>query len=118
MKPDLELPLRPSALAHLLLASTELSPRQRARDQQADLTGMALKRHVLEKLAILDPEPEQLEATLMRLVDELGPPHGPTRAIAGGILEEWQAAQSCPEWIAQLLGEALREPGDANRGQR
>jgi len=48
--------LRPRDLALLLLASGELSPRQRARDQQADLAGAGLKRCVLAELVARDPE--------------------------------------------------------------
>ncbi len=101
-------PLRPRDLALLLLASGELRPRQRARDQQADLAGLQLKRRVLERLAAFDPEPVDLEAALVRIVNELGPPTGPTRAIAAMVQEEWQAACTAPEWVAHLLGEAMR----------
>src|SRR5438270_4314184 len=83
-------PLRPRDLALLLLASGDLLPRQRARDQQADRAGLALKGRVLDRLAALDPEPEAVEATLLQIVDEIGPPTGPTRAIALHIHEEWQ----------------------------
>jgi hypothetical protein len=102
-------PLRPRDLALLLLASGDLRPRQRARDQQADLAGLELKRRVLDRLAALDPEPDDLEATLMRIVEDLGQPSGPVRAIATLIRDEWQAACVAPEWVAQLLGEAMRQ---------
>src|SRR5262249_31796096 len=65
-------PLRPRDLAVLLLASRELLPRQRARDQEPDLAGLALKRRILDRLAALDPEPHDMEATLMRIVEEFG----------------------------------------------
>lgn len=100
-------PLRPRDLALLLLGSRDLRPRQRARDQRADTTGLDLKRRVLERLAALDPEPDDVEAALLHITDELGPPSGPTRAVARMIHEEWQAASVHPEWIAQLLSEAL-----------
>jgi hypothetical protein len=102
-------PLRPRDLAQLLLASGDLLPRQRARDQQADLAGLALKKRVLEELCAIDPEPEELEAALFQIVAKLGPPTGPTRALALSIREEWQAACTAPEWTAHLLHEALRE---------
>src|SRR2546427_2136674 len=60
-------PLRPRALALLLLASGDLLPRRRARDQQADVAGMQLKRDLLTRLAVLDPEPDQLEAALVHI---------------------------------------------------
>ncbi len=101
-------PLRPRDLAHLLLASGDLLPRQRARDQQADVAGMQLKRDLLTRLAALDPEADQLEAALVQIVNEIGVPTGPTRAIAAMFREEWQAACVSPEWVAQLLGEAMQ----------
>jgi hypothetical protein len=118
MSPDPGNPFRPRDLALLLLASGDLAPRQRARDQQADLAGLQLKRRLLDRLAALDPEPEELEAALVRIVEEVGPPTGPTRAIALSVREEWEAAQLSPEWVAQLLGEAVRESEEGPRGGR
>ena len=111
-------PLRPRDLALLVLASGDLLPRQRARDQQADQAGLALKRRVLDELAALDPEPEQLEATLLRIVEEIGPPTGPTRAIALDIREEWQAACASPEFVTHLLGEAALQNQEGRRRGR
>jgi hypothetical protein len=113
-----EEPLRPRDLAILLLASGDLSPRQRARDQQADREGLRLKREVLDRLAALDPEPAELEAALFRIIEEIGPPTGPTRGIALTVREEWQAASVSPEWVAQLLGDAVRESGEGRRRGR
>ncbi|MFL5241924.1 MAG: hypothetical protein ACJ8FY_07430 [Gemmataceae bacterium] len=111
--------LRPKNLAILLLASGDMSPRQRARDQKADLTGMGLKRRVLQAVCELDPDPADLELTLMQIVDDLGPPTGPTRSIAAAFLEEWRTACASPEWVAQLLGEAaLRSAEGERRGRR
>ena len=107
-------PLRPRDLAIVLLASRDLRPRQRARDQQADLAGLALKRRVLEQVAALDPEPADLEATLARIVEDLGQPSGPARAIAALVRDEWQMACASPAWLAQLLAEAV-EDGDRAR---
>jgi hypothetical protein len=106
----------------LLLASGATLPRQRARDQQPDLAGLELKRRVLNRLAALDPEPADLEATLAQIILEMGPPTGPTRAIASGVREDWQAACAHPEWVAHLLGEAVevscKPPEDKRRGAR
>ncbi len=110
-------PLRPRDLALLLLASRDLRPRQRARDQQADLAGLELKRRVLRGLADLDPEAAELEAALLTLTEDLGPPFGPTRAIAAMVREEWQAACVCPDWVRQLLDEAIAEDRVTERGQ-
>ncbi len=110
-------PLRPRDLAVLLLASGDMAPRQRARDQQADRAGLDLKRRVLDELAALDPESDDLEEALMTIVEELGPPTGPTRSLAIAFLEEWRTAIVTPEWVAQLLSEAVR-PRDAEGRRR
>jgi hypothetical protein len=110
--------LRPRDLALLLLASGDLLPRQRARDQQADLTGLALKKRVLEELCEIDPEPEALEAALVQIVEQIGPPSGPTRALAITIRDEWLAACAAPEWTAHLLGEAIRDSTEGGRRGR
>jgi hypothetical protein len=99
-------PLRPRDLALLLLASKDLRPRKRARDQRADAAGLELRRRVLERLAALDPPPEDVERTLAQIIDEFGDPSGPTRAIALSIHDEWRAAQMNPRWLTQLRQEA------------
>jgi hypothetical protein len=98
--------LRPRDLALLLLASGDLLPRKRARDQQADRTGLELKRRLLDRLAALDPEPHDLDAALLQIVDEMGPPTGPTRALAISVKEEWQMACANPSFLQHLLEQA------------
>jgi hypothetical protein len=116
--PATEPPLRPRDFALLLLASGDLRPRKRARDQQADQAGLELKRRVLDRLAALDPEPGDVEAALVRVVEEIGPPTGPSRAIAATVRDEWLAACASPEWVEQLLGEAMRESTEEKRHGR
>ena len=112
-------PLRPKDLANLLLASGDLLPRQRARDQQADLAGMELKREVLQRLSALDPDPEQLDAALVQIVEAMGEPSGPTRGICLSVRYDWDAACQSPEFVAWLLEEALRESsGERRKGKR
>jgi hypothetical protein len=112
-------PLRPRDFALLLLASGDLAPRQRARDQQADRAGLDLKGRVLDAVAALDPEAEELEPALLAIVEDLGPPTGPTRAVALALLEEWQAAAAAPEWVGHLLAQALTSPeGKGKKGGR
>jgi hypothetical protein len=102
----------------LLLASGDLLPRQRARSQEPDVAGLKLKRQLLDRLAAIDPEPEQLEASLHRLVEEIGPPTGPTRAVARSFWEEWQAACASPELVGHLLGQAaLHSSGRDHHGR-
>ena len=104
-------PLRPRDLAVLLLASGALSPRQRARDQQADHAGGALKRRVLSELIAHDPDAADLEAALLAIVEAVGPPTGPTRSVALSFMEEWRVASTTPGWVAHLLDEAAGRQG-------
>jgi hypothetical protein len=109
--------LSPRNFALLLLGSGETAPRKRARDQQADAAGLELKRRVLSEVVARDPLADRFEAELLAIVDECGPPAGPTRAVALGILEEWRFAATSPRWVPHLLGEAVadRAPGKGNR---
>lgn len=110
--------LRPRDLALLLLASGDVRPRIRARDQEADRTGLALKRRVLDRLAALDPEPPELIAALAQIIDEIGPPTGPTRGVAISFQDDWQAALAAPEWIAHLLAAAAQAGEEDTRRAR
>ncbi len=109
--------LSPRDLALLLIAAQDRPPRQRARDQQADLAGLQLRRRVLQRLVDLDPAPDQLEAALLQIVDELGSPTGPTRAIATGLRDEWQAASADPDLLEHWLGEALNHRPERGRAR-
>jgi hypothetical protein len=110
--------LRPRDLALLLLASGDLLPRQRARDQQADVAGLELKRRLLDRLAAIDPEPAMLEPTLLAIVNAFGQPMGPTRALALSIVEEWRIACATPEWMAHLLEQAVHESDKLPKRER
>jgi hypothetical protein len=111
-------PLRPKDMALLLLASGDLLPRQRARDQQADISGSVLKAHLLNELVVLDPEPAQMEAALEQIITLLGEPSGPTRAVAVSVLEEWQAACASPQFVEWLLAQAVQEGLAPTEGRR
>ena len=115
----MELPLlRPKDMALLLLASGDLLPRQRARDQQADISGSTLKARILNELVWLDPEPVQMEAALEQIIMLLGAPSGPTRAVAVSVLEEWQAACASPQFVEWLLAQAVQEGLTPTEGRR
>jgi hypothetical protein len=114
-------PLRPGDFARVLLASSGDPPRARARDQQADMIGEAIKRRVLNRLVALDPEPESLEATLLTIIQELGEPSGSTRAVCTAIADEWEMARQSPGFWGYLIGQAMRAdeqpaPARKNRG--
>ena len=56
--------MRPRDFALLLLAAGDVTVRNRARDQQADIAGLAMKRRILEELVAADPAPEEMAAFL------------------------------------------------------
>jgi hypothetical protein len=99
--------LRPGDFARLLLAAAGLPPRQRARDQQADRIGEGLRRVVLDRVAAMDPEPDDLEAALARIIVEVGEPSGPTRGVCNLFRQEWDAVDRNPRAWEWLLAEAL-----------
>jgi hypothetical protein len=107
--------MRPRDLALLLLSSEELRPTKRKRNQTPDVVGLELKRGLLQRIADLDPESGDLEATLARLIDELGPPPGPIRALAIGFRDDWNGLAGNPAWLEQLREEAAREGREGGR---
>jgi hypothetical protein len=112
-----DLPLRPGDFARILLAAAGDPPRTRARDQQADILGEALRRRVLNRLVVLDPEPENLESALLTIVAELDEPAGSTRAVCTAIVQEWEMARLGPGFWPFLIGQAI-QTDDAHRGSR
>ena len=108
----------PRQLAVLLLASGESLPRQRARDQQADVTGSELKQRVLQRLIELDPEAEELLGTLEKIIIELGEPTGPTRAIARMISEDFAALCNNPQLAEWLVTSAVQEQTAESSGDK
>lgn len=111
--------IRPGDVALFLLASGELLPRRRARDQQADVAGLGLKRRVLDMLVALDPEPAELDLALAQIIALVGPPTGPTRAVCTSVRDDWEAAATTPEFVEWLMAQALREgAGQGSEGRR
>jgi hypothetical protein len=112
--------LRPGDFACVLLAANGDPRRARARDQQADMIGEAIKRRVLNRLIVLDPEPEALESALLTIVEELGEPSGSTRAVCTAIAQEWEMARLSPGFWPFLIGQAMRtdERTSRSRGNR
>jgi hypothetical protein len=110
--------IRPSDLALFLLASGDLMPRQRARDQQADIAGLELKRRILDMLVSYDPEPDALEQTLLQIANEIGPPLGPTRAICVSVRDDWQDAATTPEFVEWLINQAVDQDRFEREGRR
>jgi len=110
--------MRPRDLAVLLLSSEELRPRKRLRSQHPDITGMELKRRLLEAVADVDPDPESLDAALAGLIDQLGSPPGPIRELALGFRDDWLGLASNPHWLKQLEEEGARSSGKTHGQER
>ena len=108
---------RPRDMALLLLAIGGDPPRQRARDQQADVAGSDLHRRVLDRLAALDPEPAECETALARIVAEIGEPTGPTRGVCLRVRQEWEECRASPAAWSWMLAEALAA-GEGVPGRR
>jgi hypothetical protein len=92
----------------MLLAAGGGPPRARARDQQADLAGEALRREILNRLVTLDPATEDMEQALLSIAGDLGQPSGPARAVGLSIRQEWEMARANPEYWSFLVREALQ----------
>ena len=114
-------PLRPGDFARIVLAGAGGPPRARARDQQADLAGEVLRRKILNRLIVMDPDPDELEGALLVIVAGLGEPAGPTRGVCTAIRQEWEMARISPDYWTFLMGQALAgddpQPG-GRRGRR
>jgi hypothetical protein len=109
--------IAPREFALLLLASDDLLPRQRARDQQADRAGLDLMRRLLDRVAAIDPEPQEFESVLMQVAGELGTPAGPARAVAATVLEDWKNAVASPAFVDHLLQQALGSETKETKGR-
>jgi hypothetical protein len=111
--------MRPRELALLQLGSEEVQPRRRMRGQMPDRIGLELKQRLLQKVADVDPEPEELDAALARIIDELGPPTGPIRALALSFRDDWQDLRANPELVGLLFHQTKHsEEGGDTRGRR
>jgi hypothetical protein len=110
-------PLRPGDFARIVLAGAGGPPRARARDQQADLAGEAMRREVLNRLIVMDPDPEQLEGALASIIADLGEPAGPTRGVCTAIRQEWEMARISQEYWDFLVGQAVTRD-DSGPGRR
>ena len=108
-------PVRPGDFARILLAASGSPPRARARDQQADLTGEALRQRVLDRLIALDPAPEDFDVALLTIIIEFGQPDGPTRGVCTAIHQEWEMVRVQPGYLTFLVGQAIQPESKRSR---
>jgi hypothetical protein len=75
---------------------------------------------MLDRVAALDPEPQDLEGALARIVDELGEPTGPIRGVCALFLQEWESCRIAPGYWSWLVAEAIAagepRPNERRRG--
>jgi hypothetical protein len=117
---DNDCELRPRDFALLLLAAGDVAIRDRARDQQADLAGLALKRRMLNEMVAVDPESHEMAAFLFELPKRLDAASCSIRSLALAVMQEWQTARVTPNWRDNLLDLAARhcQKESGRRGQQ
>jgi len=99
--------LRPATVCRQLLGALEGSEgrrKKRKRDTTPDALGLGLKRDLLSRATVDDPEPEEFEGWLLEQALAAGPVAGATRAMALEILDEWRmalAAEGFRSWLAE-----------------
>ena len=116
--PRSQSPLRPGDFARILLAASQRPARARARDQQADLSGAALRARVLNRLVVLDPDHELMESALQEIIAELGEPAGPTRGVCTAVHQEWTMACLNPAYWAYLIAEAVEHQTEGSAPEK
>ena len=98
---------RPRDVCRELLAALEASEGWRhrlKRDTTPDAIGLAIKRDLLERAVVADPEPDDFEIWLHEQCLAAGGAEGGVRAMALSIFEEWrlaQEAESFRQWLAR-----------------
>jgi hypothetical protein len=100
---------RPADFCRALLAAADASEgrrQRRKRDTTPDALGLGVKRAMLERLVVDDPDPDNLDGWLLAQCLAPCEPHGAgaVRAMALEILHEWRLCRTVPafgDWLAQ-----------------
>lgn len=106
MNTDSNKTLQPADYCRQALQAIEVSDerrKRRKRDTGPDLTGMDIKRDLLEKGIVAEPGPEEFEGWLLQQVIE-SPVAGPIRAMAIEIFADYENARmfhSFGGWLAE-----------------
>jgi hypothetical protein len=56
---------------------------------------------------VLDPDPDELDETLLAIASGFGEPPGPARGVCMSIRQEWEMIQVSPGYWGFLIGEAV-----------
>ena len=113
--------LRPALFAAELLGALEASEgrrKRRMRDTTPDAIGMRIKRELLERIVLDEPDPAGFEEWLAERCLEAGLADGPVRAMALSIWDEWRLAASSTEfreWLEHGAPSDDRESPDRER---
>jgi hypothetical protein len=99
--------MRPAELCKALLAALEAAEgrrRSRKRDQTPDAIGLRVKRELLERAVVDDPEAEAFEGWLINYpLTSVAPEFsGPASAMARAVFDEWRLAHTLTgfrEWL-------------------
>ncbi len=97
--------VRPAQVCRQLLAALGASDgrrKRRKRNTTPDAIGMAIKRDLLERAALEDPEPAEFESWLLAQCLAAGSPSGPVLAMALEVQAEWQIALGVADFRAWL----------------
>jgi len=98
---------RPADFCRALLAAADASEgrrRRRKRDTTPDALGLAVKRAMLERLVVDDPDARDLDAWLFAHCTSVAPPcgDGAVQAMALEILHEWRLCRTVEAFGAWL----------------
>jgi hypothetical protein len=118
-------PLRPAAVCRGLLAALDASEgrrKRRQRDTTPDVLGLRLKRELLERAVLEDPEPDRFEIWLHeRTLAAASVGIGAMRAMALEVLREWRLSQASPAfrtWLVAGAPSADREGVESDADRR
>ena len=98
---------RPAEICRELVLALEASEgrrKRRKRDTTPDAIGLSIKRDLLDRAIVADPDPDEFEGWLLEQCAAAGPAEGGMRAMALSIFEEWRlalGAGSFRDWLAQ-----------------
>lgn len=115
-------PIRPADLCRALLAALDASEgrrRKRKRDQTADAIGLGVKRNLLERAVMDDPQPDAFEQWLLDYPRACTAPGeaGPAFAMARAVYDEWRLAHTLGEFRLWLEQGAPSEDADKQNGR-
>ncbi len=117
--PESSDPIRPREAALIWLAASAGPPRQRARDQQSDLAGVALRNQILRGLVDHDPEPAEMERAIEEVVTSLdGQLRGPARSLGLLIMQEWESVRLNPGYWEWQMADAIAGSNGAREPKR